>query len=254
MIALALALATLAPAVQSIDVVFLADSPDAPALVVTMENSGTRRALAWALVPPPLVTAEGSRSTYGGALTDQAGAPGYLTLPHAPRGGGLTERDGALSITVDDAGAWEESWQKLAASKGVAPLPVPGPRAFRLVVHGGVDGGPAPAVLYGNTLRIAGTATARADRSELRAVVKLTNGSEAKTPLLEAEATAVDRVVGCGGEVPSAATVVTTSLALKLFARGPPVCAGDLAVIPVEGSKLGPAKDVAVRGVLVRRR
>lgn len=245
MIALALLLASqISAAAVHVEVAFLPDDALAPALVIAVENTGARRALAWALVPPATGT------SHSGSLADQAGARGLLALPQAPRGSGLVERDGALSITVDDAGAWEDTWQALTPSKAAA-LPVSGPRAFRLVVHGGVDTGSVPAVLYGNKVRITGTAVARAGRSEVRAIV--TTGGKA-AQFLDAPATAVDRVTGCGGEVPSAASVVTTSLALKLFAKGAPVCAGDLAVVPVEGTKLEAKKDLAVRGVLVRRR
>ena len=248
MLALTLALALQGPAIE---LAFLADDPQAPSLVVAISNTGKQRTLLWALVPS-LPALSGS----SGSLTDQAGAPSDLTLPQAPRGAGLVERDGALSITVDDAGAWEQSWQSLAPSKDVAAMPVAGPRAFRVIVYGVVDGGPTKAILYGNKLRIAGTAivASPAEAGEPRAIVT-TAAPANKAPLFfAAPATAVDRVAGCGGEVPSAVSVVTTSLALKLFARGAPVCAGDLAVIPVEGIKLEAKKDVAVRGVVFRRR
>jgi hypothetical protein len=238
-----------AAAPSTVDMVFLPDAADAPSLVVSIGNVGPRRAVSWALVAPP----GGPGTTMAGDHRDQGDAPGLLSLPRAPRGAGLVEKDGAISAAVDDAGAWEDAWHSLAPS-GAGPLPIAGPRAFRLVIHGTVDGGPAQAILYGNKVRIPGTATARAERSELRAVVAFAGAGRGQSAMfLDAPATAVDRIAGCGGEVPSAVTVVTTSQVLKLFAKGAPACAGDLAVIPVAGTTLHRRREVDVRGVVVRR-
>lgn len=257
MIALVASL-TLAGAVspaRTLDVVFVPDSLEAPVLVIAADNAGDRRSFDWALLPPDSSSEAASAPTLGGALSDQAGGPGYLPLPSAPQGAVIVERDGALSITIDEAGAWQDSWRKLVPAKGAAPLPVSSARALRLVVYSGPEGGASSAVLYGDALRIAGRAFTFDDRQELRAVVRGPPSSRGGQPLLVAAlATALDRVAGCGGEVASAAYLSSGALEVKLYARSAPVCAGALAVVPVEGMSLEARAGGLVRGVLVQHR
>jgi hypothetical protein len=247
-------------ATAGVDVVFLSEAPDAPSVVVTLDNDGKKRTLAYAVLPPS--TSGSGATTFHGDLADDQGTRSALArLPQAPRGAGLVERDGALSFTVDDAGEWERAWAHLVPSKGAGALPVPGPKGLRLVVHGTIDGGPSSAVLYGNKVRVAGTAVVRTSShvagttSDARGVVTSAGVAPAVKPalFLEASGTTVDRVAACRREAPSAISVVTSSLAMKLYAKGTIACAGALAIVPVEGVKLDAKKDVPVRGVVVAR-
>ena len=190
---------------------------------------------------------------HGGSLADHRGPRGTLTLPQAPAGGGLVERDGALSITVDDAGAWEERWLSLALAKGVSAMPVPGPRAFRLVVHGAVDAGPVTAVLYGAKLRIAGTAVARGTQRGLRAIVSTAASARAPAQLLEGAATAVDQYGGLRRHGAVRGQRRGRRAGPQIVAQGAAACAGPLAVVPVFGVKLEGRADVPVRGLVVSR-
>lgn len=244
-----------------LDVVFLPEAPDAPSFVVSLDNLGHKRTLAWAVLPPSSAAATAT-SSFTGELSDDQGTRGAIaTLPQAPRGAGVVERDGALSFTVDAAGDWERAFAHLVPSKGTGALPVPGPTGLRLVVHGSVDTGPASAVLYGNKLRIAGTAVVRASTAssstsgDARGVVTSAGIAPAVKPalFLEVSGTTVDRVAACKHEAPSAISVVTSSLAMKLYAKGTIACAGTLAIVPVEGVKLDAKKDIPVRGVVVAR-
>lgn len=252
---------------HGVDVVFLPEVADAPSVVITLENHGASRSLAFALLGTGGTggTGGGTGSGMGtpshGTLVDDDGVGrrglGIASLPLAPRGAGLIERDGALSFTIDDAGAWETTWAHVVPSKTAGgALPVPGPKGLRLVVHGTVDGGPASAVLYGNKLKIAGTAVVTTTSTGTQARGVVTSIAPMKPPLfLAASGTAVDRVAACNREAPSAISVVPSGAgaAMKLYAKGAIACAGPLAIVPVEGLKLDAKKDVPVRGIVIAR-
>lgn len=230
--------AATAVAGRRLDVIFVPDAAAAPPFVVMVEAAGARRAIAWSFAG-----GAGAR----GALADEGGTAGaLLPLPGAPGGASLVERNGSLSITIDDAGSWEDVLKVVPPPAGVAPLPVSGPRGLRLVVDGGVGGPAAPAVLYGPHVRLTGRAVVRADRAPLRAVVV------ADGEVLEAPGTAVQEASGCGRLVPAAVSVVG-SHSLQLFGSGPALCAGPLVVVPVTGRKLDARRDVAVSGLVVAR-
>ncbi len=235
---LLLALA-LPPPPPSLDVVFVPDAPTAPLVFIAVEDTGVHRALVWALAAP----VAGGSARGAGALADDQQGRGFSTLPAAPRGATVLDRGGAVSITIDDAGDWAEPLQALP--HGGEGLPLPGPRALRLVVDPAA-GSPAPAVLYGAGVRLPGRAVVRRDAPAVWAVVL------AGKDVVDAAGSAVDLVAGCGRTVPSAVSAVAPA-PLKLLASGPAVCAGDRALVPVAGSRLDTRKDVPARGVVVSR-
>jgi hypothetical protein len=223
---------------SSIEIVFLPEPSAASPLVIMLENSGSRRAITWGF---------GGGAASSGTLADEAGNPRALTpLPMAPRGATLLDRGGSISIAIDDAGEWQETLKVIPPAKGTGALPVAGARGLRLVVHGGVDGPPTTATLYGADVRIAGRAIVRTDRPRLRAVVLAGND------LIGAEATAVTEAPACGRPAPTAASVVAEA-SLQLFASGPALCVGALVLVPVSGKKLDVRADLPAAGILVLR-
>jgi hypothetical protein len=220
-------------AARVLDVVFVPDAANAPPVVVVVDDD-EHRTISWA------VAGGGA-----GTLADDGPRADLLPLPSLPKGASLVERAGTLSLTIDDAGAWQDAYRALPLSK-VPALPVATATALRLVVDpAGTDGAPA-AILYGSDVRVTGRAVVRADRSAVRAVVV------AGKDVVDGAATPVDLVAGCGHTVPSAVSVVG-SASLKLTASGPVVCAGPVAVVPVAGAKLDAKKDVAASGVVISR-
>lgn len=246
MIVAALAALALAPslAARTLDVVFVPDAAGAPPLVIVLDDGGGKRTLTW------LFADEAS-----GVVVDDATAHDLFELPSAPKGSSVSDRDGLLSITVDDAGSWQDALRALPSSK-VPALPLPGSTSLRLVVDpSSVDpaaasatGNPggAAAVLYGADVKLAGRAVIHKDAAAVRVVVI------AGKDVVDAEGTALDVISACARTVPSAVSVVGV-VSLKLFASGPAVCAGALAIVPVSGTKLDVRKDVPAQGVVVAR-
>src|SRR5690349_3860479 len=81
----------------ALEISFIAEDPNGPALVVTLENTGRRRSVSWAFLG---AVPTGARAR--GELVDEGQGAGLLPLPVTPRGAGLIERGGALALTVDN--------------------------------------------------------------------------------------------------------------------------------------------------------
>jgi hypothetical protein len=225
-------------ATKTLDVVFV---PDAGPIVVVSIDDTAKRTITWAVV-----------GGTAGAISDDPQRAPPSPWPQAPKGAQVIDRGGSLSIVIDDAGAWQDAFATpapaLPKSKpppSPAKLPVPGPTSMRLAIDPS-SGDPAAATLSGATVSIAGRAVVRTDAQATRAVVV------AGKDVLEAPAVAVDVVSACDRTVPSSASAIGAA-ALKLFASGPAVCAGALAIVPVSGAKLDAKKDVPAAGVVVAR-
>lgn len=224
---------------SALEVVFLPDDPHAPALAVIVEDTGARSKLFWAL--------GASRSNspgLGGALEGKSGGSG-LVLPRAPAGASVTEREGGVIVTIDDAGPWQQSLTALAKTKARGPA-VADARALRLVVSSYAPG--APALLLGTDVRLSGRAAIARDGAPALAVVAEPARVVVARPSVVAEGQ------GCGGTVPRAFSAPDALLRLEADALAVAACTNDLAVVRVSGVRTDPKKDVPVIGIVVTRR
>jgi hypothetical protein len=218
-------------AAGTIDVVFLPDAPEQPAIVVTLEQEGARRALSFAvLTAPPLA----------GSLVDDGGAPrSLLPLPQAPAGASLVERNGSYIITIDDAGPWAAAFP--GAGQRGRSLPVAQAQSLRLVVAAG--DGAADGEVIGAGVRASGKAYVTSTRPAATAVLR------AGRDVFAGAGAAIDSTAACGRVVPTAVALPST----KLSASEPPTCAGPLAVVRVTGVRIEPKRETPVVGVVLAR-
>ena len=118
---------TLALWLIATDVVFIPDAAEAPIVVISVENAQEHRTLAFAV-----------NGLSSGAIADEDGTAGLLSMPTAPRGSVLSEKNGTISVVIDDAGPWQDSLK--AVPSKLPAMAVPGDTSLRIVVDGAVDG------------------------------------------------------------------------------------------------------------------
>jgi hypothetical protein len=218
----------------TLDVVFLPDAAEQPAVVVVVEQDGAKRSISWAVLTTPSIS---------GALEDNKGAArSLLPLPQAPSGASLVENGGALVITVDDAGAWQDKF--VAASTKGRGLPVAGATSMRLVISGAAEGA-TDAEIVGARLRAPGKAFVTSKKPSASAVVR------AGKDVIAGSGAAIDSIEACGKVVPTAISIPSSSL--KLVSAEPPACAGKLAVVRVTGVRVEAKRDTPVAGVVLTR-
>ncbi|HEY4220138.1 MAG TPA: hypothetical protein VGO62_02325, partial [Myxococcota bacterium] len=138
---------------KTLDIVFVPDDATAPPLVVVIDDataatptSKSHRALSWAI--------PGHAS---GIFSDDSGkAPILSQLPSVPKGAQLSDKSGAVSLILEDAGDWQIPYAKVQPPKNTPALPLPTATSLRLVVDPSADPLVSPAVLYGSTARVSG--------------------------------------------------------------------------------------------------
>ena len=243
------------PTVLALSVLFLADDPTLPAVVVEVKESPARQLTLFVVDDDhPPVTMQ---------LNERADAGAVARLPRwplLPGGASLTPAVDGVVLTIDDAGAWTASFAtaptpttKTTKTKAKTPkhpwppptLPVAGDNALRLFLPAVVDGQPTSASLHGSGgLVVAGTAVVWQRVLAPQLITLAGADLDVTTP------TVVDVVMPAGACAPVPTTLLQRETHVVASAPG---CAAGFAVSVVNGQRFADAKagDLPARGVLV---
>ncbi len=229
-------------------VLFVADDPQGPVVVIDVIEDQSGRAVDVVVVPRDRPALSASVRS-GPSETPRRSR----TLPLLPTGAALTPAvDGAI-LTIDDIGLWEDpvtaSTTNAKARGGalIAPdLRVASPRTLRLFLPAIIDASstPVPASLHGSHTRLAGTALV------LRQPLPVVALSVAKGEADGGSALVATTLPGECALVPSQVVQTLTSLSATST-----TCTQHLAVSRAAGKRFGdrPDKDQEASGVVVVR-
>ncbi len=247
------------PSLIALSVLFLADDPTLPAVVLEVKEAPARQLTVFVVDDDhePLTM----QLNEGAAAGTAAGLPRW---PLMPRGASLTPAVDGVILTIDDAGAWTESFaptlplpvattKATATAKKPTPkhpwppplLPVAGDNAMRLFLPTVVDGEAMSASLHGpGGLAIAGTAVVW--QLPLSPHLITLGGADLDVSVATIVASATP--AGACAPVPTLLLQTTTHVAASL-----PACAAGFAVSVVNGQRYSDTKagDLPARGVLV---
>ena len=244
------------PTILALSVLFLADDPTLPAVVVEVKESAARQLTVFVVdddhAPVTMQLNERANPAVGARLP---------RWPLLPQGASLTPAVDGVVLTIDDAGSWTAGFatttttatKTSAKSKAPTPkhpwpppsLPVAGDNAMRLFLPAVVDSQPTSASLHGNNgLVVAGTAVVW-QRPLAPQLITLAGADLDVSPATTVSVAAVE---GACAPVPTLLLQRETHVVASV-----PACAAGFAVSVVNGQRYANAKagDLPARGVLV---
>lgn len=246
------------PAALALTILFLADDPTLPAVVVEVRETPARTVTIF------FVDENNPSTVQLGDSASDAVAGSTLRWPLLPRGASLTPAVDGVILTIDDAGAWTTAFQPPApppttttkgktgtAKKAASSHPWPPPSlptatasTLRLFVPTVVDGVAGSASLHGQGFAVAGTAVAWERPLSPQLVTIAGTDVDLSAPTIAATAAPA-------GECAPVATIVLQPTTVS--AASPPACAGGFAVSVVNGTRYAEKKagDLPARGILI---
>ncbi len=250
------------PAALVLTLLFVADDPQVPSVVVDVVEDATGRRVDVVVV--------GAGSGFSSSLRDgpAEGSRQLRSWPLMPRGASLTPAADGLVLTIDDAGAWQPAattptttptttgTPKKAPKPPTNPapaLPVANDRSLRLFLPSVVDERPATASLHGTRTRATGSVLIL--QRPAASVALTVSGVEADGG--DALVTGARPV--CGGAPMTGANDAAATTVVQALTRSVTTsirCGGTLVVATLAGKRFGdrPDKDKEARGLLVQHR